>query len=84
MSKQVSRLSFILLGHLPVDCSAVAFMSVRPLHGYWGSPEFSSVFPRQAFTRRRLHRAQMHTLFICQYYSRNHKRIQVILFATSA
>ena len=29
----------------PSRCMAVAFVSVRPLHGYWGSPEFSSVFP---------------------------------------
>lgn len=64
MRKQVSRLSFILLGRLPAIVIAVAFVSVRPLHGYWGSPEFSSVFPRQAFACRRLPQAQMHTLFI--------------------
>lgn len=63
MRKQVSRLRFILLGRLPAD-SAVAYVSVRPLHGYWGSPEFSSEFPRLAFTRRRPLQAQMHTLFI--------------------
>ena len=61
MRKQVSRLSFILLGRLPAGCSGL--VSVRPLHGYWGSPEFSSDFPRRVL-RRRPHRAQMHTLFI--------------------
>ena len=45
MRKQVSRLCFILLGRLPAFKKAVAFVSVRPLHGYWGSPEFTSVFP---------------------------------------
>ena len=40
------------------------FVSVRPLHGYWGSPEFSSVFPWWAYAHQRPHRAQMRTLFI--------------------
>lgn len=44
--KQVSRLGFILLARLPTPArGAVAFVRVRPLHGYWDSPEFSSVFP---------------------------------------
>ena len=46
MRKQVSRLCFILLGRLPATkLLQWLAVSVRPLHGYWGSPEFSSVFP---------------------------------------
>ncbi len=63
MRKQVSRLCFILLGRLPTII-AVAVVSVRPLHGYWGSPEFSSVFPWRGLPRQRPYQAQMHTLFI--------------------
>ena len=55
--KQVSRLGFILLAHLPTGpggrekaCPlppwpAVASSCVRRLHGYWDSPEISSAFP---------------------------------------
>ncbi len=44
MSKQVSRLSFILLWRLPIMTDS-DFLPFRPLHGYWDSPEISSAFP---------------------------------------
>ena len=57
MRKQVSRLRIILLGRLPAQITQWLSVSVRPLHGYWGSSEFSSVFPwrlsRQRLFRRR-------------------------------
>ena len=55
--KQVSRLGFILLGRLPAQITQWLSVSVRRLHGYWGSSEFSSAFPwrlsRQRLFRRR-------------------------------
>ncbi len=38
--KQVSRLSINLLGRLPI--LRQWHVPVRPLHGYWDSPEFTS------------------------------------------
>ena len=42
--KQVSRLCLILLAHLPVPKNSGFSTCFRPLHGYWDSPELSSVF----------------------------------------
>ena len=67
MHKQVSRLGFILLGRLPARFFAVAFSSVRPLHGYWGSSEFTSAFPWRNPFRQRPRQAQIRTLFIYGY-----------------
>ena len=54
MHKQVSRLSFILLGRLPATkLLQWLVVSVRPLHGYWGSSEFSSAFPWQTLVCQR-------------------------------
>ena len=39
------------------------FVSVRRLHGYWGSSELSSAFPWRLFPPAPF-QAQMHTLFI--------------------
>ena len=57
--KQVSRLGLILLAHLPVRTDSGFRTCFRPLHGYWDSPELSSVFlwrgfwePRRASLRR--------------------------------
>jgi hypothetical protein len=53
MRRQVSRLSFVLGGRLPAEINRqwLALKRENPLcqhHGYWDSPEFSSVFPRRS------------------------------------
>ena len=57
--KQVSRLGLILLARLPAQAftegeqaCTVALFRVRPLHGYWDSPEISSAFPWRAQAAR--------------------------------
>ncbi len=47
LCRQVSRLSITLLWRLPVFQQWL--LPFRPLHGYWDSPEISSVFPWHRF-----------------------------------
>lgn len=73
MHKQVSRLRFILLGRLPATSVAVAFVSVRPLYGYWGSSEISSAFPwRDCLRQRPFRDADTHAIHFLIVYGEGH------------